>query len=1082
MLAKRPQQQQPQQQQQQDGRGSPELFDVVVSAQPQLPPSTAPRMRAPRSPDGAAVRAAAAARSGNGGGGGGAGGRGLRHGASSGCSGRRRRRALLASLAIAAGVALALVLAARSRGGRGTRWGGGGGKAAGSWLPSAKSPSASRAAAKLTAALLAAAAEPAPPRPPVLYPGIELDTDERDDLATAAMGAGGGRDSDGDGDGDGADALPPTPLRVSPDAVARLRALTTGLGPDEPDDDSASSPSSPPWPPARAYSAFLSAAGAAAPPAARRKRAAAAAAAAAARPPRPVEPRDPAAASYLDPDGPLMDDMADQLVAVKAHLASPAFARAQAERRATGPARGIVLNAGGPRLLASAVVLLTVLREELNVTLPVELAWWGPGEMDGATLAALERRFPPLRGYDLSTSPYPSHHRPLRPSEARLVAAAVGSGDGGDGGGGSGGGGDNGGGSKNASTAAAAGPGGGNSGSKSSGISDNKKPGRRLSDAPAPEVLAGTPLEGQDPPSGGGQKPRAPAERGATRRRFAGKVFSLYATKFQRALLLDADCVPLSAQGLLDLFDDPAFLRRGTLFFPDFWASSSDEGGKGRAAELAGADAGAARAALSAGMAGLGGRDTESGALLVDLDRHADAVEVLWWLNSFPEHTYRAVWGDKDTYAAAFAGAGKASSWAQSGVPPGGIFAWRPRMLMGSGDGPRDRATRLDAWVLLGMLQFAPRTGLPLFMHRTIDKFGADDGGRQALAAAASAAADDAGAAASRDDLLRAGADHLPPHLVRRYAELHPWPAQLVTGPLPGRWVRYYLAQEPLGPTRGVPWDYVVPWWAVREWLPFPPAGSGARVVEGKGAAAAAAAAVEDAWQEEGEGAFDGGSDGRGNSSSSSSRRGGRLTCPVATFAAYRRARELGLPTGANATLDARCAWALRGLWGDARWRAFQALGLVERPELMWSAARDADAAAWSRPAPTMAARGAGMLRPEGGKRAAAAGGGRRRRRRALAGAPGGSVEERGRGADDPADDADAPDRRRRQLRSAGASLSREVGGALPVAALRWDYAAPRVDSPPLRAVRAAYAAQRDVAPGGKRRAEFPVLAGAGRR
>jgi hypothetical protein len=951
-------------------------------------------------------------------------------------------------------VAVVVLLLRRTGGGgkKAASAGDGGGRGRPPLLLGATTP-----AAQLTAALLqsASAAATPPERPAVLYPGLELDWDERGDdgeqAPARAASSLGRRAADDDRSSSSSAPPPPLPLLVSPAAVGRLRALATGLAPDEPDDDEDDGDSSS-WPPARLYSTLLAGGGSkrGRPSAAARRR------------PRSqnpnsttvvVDPPDPDAKSYLDPDGPVVDEMARQLTAVRLYLSSPEFARRQAERRATGPARGIVLNAGGPRLLASAIVLLTVLREHLNVTLPVELAWWGPEEMDEVTLRALERRFAPLRGYDLSTAPYPAHHRPLRASEAAVLEKGWGGAEG-------------------------AGGGGGHHGP-----------------APPP-VTAGTPSDGLGSSSLLKGNRGGPPETGATRRRYAGKVFSLYASRFQRALVLDADCVPLSKEGLESLFDDPAFKRRGTLFFPDFWASSpgaGDDSGKRRAAELAGADGGASHRALSRGMAGLGERDSESGQLLVDLNRHADALEYLWWLNSYPEHTYRAVWGDKDTYAAALAGAGKAGAFAQGGVPPGALFAWRPRMLMRQGDGPKDKDKHLDGWMLLGMLQFAPRTGLPLFMHRTIDKFSADDGGRGGGAAAAAGAgagagdgaaatadssssssssaapnnkpttppapttpSDDNGAAAGPEDLLN-DPHHLPDHLRRRYSPYHPWPVQLATGPLPRRWVRYYLAQDPLGPTRGVPWDYVVPAWAVREWLPFPPAGSTARVLEAK-AGGGSGGALRDQWQETGEGLLPLPPPAAASTNTKKSKRSSTtttLTCPVATFVAYRRARELGLPVGKNATLDDQCSWVLRASWGGERWRAFSALGLDARPELMWPAARDLDAAAWSRPAPRMAAGGAALLK--GGK-------GRRRRRRAV-------LEEEAEGGGGGEEDAASS--------SSDGLFSLEVGGPLPVAALRWDYAAPRVDSPTMRAVRAAYAAQRDIAPGGARRAEFPVLAGA---
>lgn len=52
-----------------------------------------------------------------------------------------------------------------------------------------------------------------------------------------------------------------------------------------------------------------------------------------------------------------------------------------------------------------------VLRETLGCSLPVEVAWQGPKEMDNVTLAALQHRFGPLRGFDVQAMPYPPQMR-----------------------------------------------------------------------------------------------------------------------------------------------------------------------------------------------------------------------------------------------------------------------------------------------------------------------------------------------------------------------------------------------------------------------------------------------------------------------------------------------------------------------------------------------------------------------------------------------------------------------------------------------------------------------------------------------
>jgi len=40
-------------------------------------------------------------------------------------------------------------------------------------------------------------------------------------------------------------------------------------------------------------------------------------------------------------------------------------------------------------------------------------------------------------------------------------------------------------------------------------------------------------------------------------------------------------------------------------------------------------------------------RDTESGAFVIDLARHADVMEYAAWINSYSDIVYNAVWGDK---------------------------------------------------------------------------------------------------------------------------------------------------------------------------------------------------------------------------------------------------------------------------------------------------------------------------------------------------------------------------------------------------------------------------------------------------
>jgi hypothetical protein len=61
--------------------------------------------------------------------------------------------------------------------------------------------------------------------------------------------------------------------------------------------------------------------------------------------------------------------------------------------------------------VAHLVVTLRILRLHLGCTLPVEVAWQGPREMDAASLAALDQQYGPVFGFDVTGVPYPPHHR-----------------------------------------------------------------------------------------------------------------------------------------------------------------------------------------------------------------------------------------------------------------------------------------------------------------------------------------------------------------------------------------------------------------------------------------------------------------------------------------------------------------------------------------------------------------------------------------------------------------------------------------------------------------------------------------------
>jgi hypothetical protein len=66
------------------------------------------------------------------------------------------------------------------------------------------------------------------------------------------------------------------------------------------------------------------------------------------------------------------------------------------------------------------------------------------------------------------------------------------------------------------------------------------------------------------------------------------------------------------------------------------------------------------QAALQEAKGDLPERETESGQLIMDLNRHADVAQYAFLLNTFDDVVGQLAWGDKDLFALAFAEAGKA--------------------------------------------------------------------------------------------------------------------------------------------------------------------------------------------------------------------------------------------------------------------------------------------------------------------------------------------------------------------------------------------------------------------------------------
>jgi hypothetical protein len=58
------------------------------------------------------------------------------------------------------------------------------------------------------------------------------------------------------------------------------------------------------------------------------------------------------------------------------------------------------------------LLVLQILRNQLNCTLPVEIAYRNEQEMHPDAITALDAALGPVYGLDLSLAPYPEHHNP----------------------------------------------------------------------------------------------------------------------------------------------------------------------------------------------------------------------------------------------------------------------------------------------------------------------------------------------------------------------------------------------------------------------------------------------------------------------------------------------------------------------------------------------------------------------------------------------------------------------------------------------------------------------------------------------
>ncbi|GAX76845.1 hypothetical protein CEUSTIGMA_g4291.t1 [Chlamydomonas eustigma] len=342
--------------------------------------------------------------------------------------------------------------------------------------------------------------------------------------------------------------------------------------------------------------------------------------------------------------------------------------------------------------------------------------------------------------------------------------------------------------------------------------------------------------------------------------KYTGKVYSLIASEFRHVLLIDADSMPTQSPEVY--LAHPQYLATGNLFWPDAWTGLVQP----RAYSMHGVKPDIGRDVINSGK-GSSPRDTESGQFLIDRATHLDVLEYILWINSFPKDLEGSMWGDKDTFGVAFAAAGKGHLYSQVDVPPAGLFAWRKNMLMEKATGMRSWG-----WQLLGFLQH-DSWGRPAFIHRTINKYEIDK---------------------------------------------EPWELEMITAPMPRRWTDYYLAHENPGPTRGVPWDYVVPETAITLLEPT-------RTATWFSAGISASHVDESLLPT----LTDGRISGIGTSAP-------HARCPVPSFLSIRAMQENGLPIDMEPSMQEACLPVLERLLGPSLLQQYKKNGWLHLPMMRY--------------------------------------------------------------------------------------------------------------------------------------------------
>ena len=171
-------------------------------------------------------------------------------------------------------------------------------------------------------------------------------------------------------------------------------------------------------------------------------------------------------------------------------------------------------------------------------------------------------------------------------------------------------------------------------------------------------------------------------------RGFEIKSYALLLTTFEHCILLDADCLPIDDP--TPLFDEPAYTMHGCIFWPDYAVSTQ---------------------LVRPWMLGVfcsgqvsRGFETESGQIVVHKPRCCEGLAYAWLLNKHADVFYKHYYGDKDLFRIGF------------------IMARIPFYQVPHSAGIVGMASNTRDVVLCAMVQKWPRSGNPLFIHRTMHK------------------------------------------------------------------------------------------------------------------------------------------------------------------------------------------------------------------------------------------------------------------------------------------------------------------------------------------------------------------------